>query len=155
MARVFGKKSFRAKLSPERMAVIEKFRPLMSRAAKFAENNKRNHGVLSVPTANAGEASDVLNNSVINNFARWDTGMPTAPWRPNETRAVAPKYLDFFQKRWAPIGAENDPDNLNKNWAPNARWYIKNKTTPEEYQALEELNLVMNGGTLEHSSAVV
>jgi len=143
----FGKKALRAKLSPERLAVIEKFRPLMSRAIKVAENNKRNHGVLSIPTADAGEASDVVNNSIINNFVRWDTGMPTIESRPNETRAVAPKFVDFMQKRWAPIGAENDPDNLNKNWAPNVRSYLKKTLKDEEYQALEDLNLVMMGGT--------
>jgi len=27
--------------------------------------------------------------------------------------------LKAFADRWAPIGAENDPDNLNKNWLPN------------------------------------
>jgi hypothetical protein len=27
--------------------------------------------------------------------------------------------LKAFSERWAPIGAENDPDNLNVNWLPN------------------------------------
>jgi len=27
--------------------------------------------------------------------------------------------LKAFADRWAPIGAKNDPDNLNKNWLPN------------------------------------
>lgn len=149
MVGTFGKKSLRNKLSPERQAVIDKFRPVMAQATKFAENNKRNHGVLSIPTADAAEASDVVNNSIVNNFARWDTGMPTTPWRPDETREVAPKFVDFMQKRWAPVGAENDPGDLNKNWAPNVRHYLKKKLTPEEYKAYQDLDLVMNGGTIE------
>ena len=28
-------------------------------------------------------------------------------------------YLVFLRDRYAPIGAENDPENLNENWLPN------------------------------------
>ena len=28
-------------------------------------------------------------------------------------------YLVFLRDRYAPIGVENDPDNLNANWLPN------------------------------------
>lgn len=28
-------------------------------------------------------------------------------------------FLTFFGNRWAPIGAENDPNNLNQNWIKN------------------------------------
>ena len=30
-----------------------------------------------------------------------------------------------FAKRWAPVGAKNDPKGLNKNWYKNARYYME------------------------------
>jgi len=30
-----------------------------------------------------------------------------------------------MQKRWAPIGAENDPKGLNKNWTKNVDAHFK------------------------------
>ena len=34
--------------------------------------------------------------------------------------------LEAFAARWCPIGAENDPTGLNKNWLRNARYYMEN-----------------------------
>lgn len=34
-------------------------------------------------------------------------------------------FLEFLAKRYAPIGAKNDPTNLNKNWLKNVRWFLK------------------------------
>jgi hypothetical protein len=86
--------------------------------------------VLSVPTSGPAEASQVLDNSIYNNLVRWqEAGRPG-------------KFVDFMQKRWAPIGAKNDPKNLNKNWAPNVREFLKKG--PIDYQELEANNLVMN-----------
>jgi hypothetical protein len=31
----------------------------------------------------------------------------------------AAEFVTFWGKRWAPIGAENDPKNLNANWPRN------------------------------------
>jgi hypothetical protein len=28
-------------------------------------------------------------------------------------------FIEFLGARWAPIGADNDPTNLNKHWVPN------------------------------------
>jgi len=36
--------------------------------------------------------------------------------------------LDFIaclSRRYCPVGAANDPDNLNKNWARNVRFWVK------------------------------
>lgn len=30
-----------------------------------------------------------------------------------------PTFIDYFADKWAPVGASNDPNNLNKNWLPN------------------------------------
>jgi hypothetical protein len=29
-----------------------------------------------------------------------------------------------FANRWAPVGASNDPNNLNSNWVKNANYYL-------------------------------
>jgi len=34
-------------------------------------------------------------------------------------------FLDYLQQHYAPIGAKNDPKNLNRNWGPNVRAYLK------------------------------
>jgi hypothetical protein len=28
-------------------------------------------------------------------------------------------FVNFFARRWAPVGATNDPTNLNRNWPTN------------------------------------
>jgi hypothetical protein len=33
--------------------------------------------------------------------------------------------IDAFAKRWAPVGASNDPNGLNKNWIKNIKFYMK------------------------------
>jgi hypothetical protein len=30
-------------------------------------------------------------------------------------------FVAFWSKRWAPVGAENDPTHLNANWTDNVR----------------------------------
>jgi hypothetical protein len=102
--------------------------PQVSAAVKRAENNPRNHGVLSVKTSNP---SKVLDDSVYNNFVRWN-----AAGRPG-------KFVDFMQRRWAPIGVKNDPKNLNKNWAPNVRKFLQQDPNVD-YERLREDNIVFN-----------
>jgi hypothetical protein len=105
--------------------------PQMANAVKRAENNGRNHGVLSVNTANEAEASQVLDNSIYNNFVRWhQAGRPG-------------KFVDFMQQRWAPLGVKNDPHNLNKNWAPNVRKFLQ-KDPNVDYDMLEVNDIAMS-----------
>lgn len=33
--------------------------------------------------------------------------------------------LRAFADRWCPVGAENDPTGLNKNWYKNAKYYME------------------------------
>lgn len=33
-------------------------------------------------------------------------------------------YLDYLASRYAPIGAENDPNGLNRNWLKNVRGFL-------------------------------
>jgi len=32
-------------------------------------------------------------------------------------------FIEFLQVKYCPVGVENDPDGLNKNWAKNVRFY--------------------------------
>jgi hypothetical protein len=66
-------------------------------------------GVLSVPCSDYADCRRVCYNTVRNNHRRW-----IKAGRPGE-------YLRFLQKRYAPIGAENDPKNLNDNWYRNVK----------------------------------
>lgn len=70
---------------------------------------KKPYGILSVKVANEAEARRVAVNTIRNNWKRWhDAGKPG-------------EYLEFLAKRYAPVGAENDPQGLNKNWLKNVR----------------------------------
>ncbi len=33
-------------------------------------------------------------------------------------------FIDFIHKVYAPIGAANDPKNLNRHWAKNVKFYL-------------------------------
>ena len=73
---------------------------------------KRPFGILSVPCRAYDECRRVCLNTVRNNYYRWiDAGM-NGP------------YLEFLASRYAPIGVENDPTGLNKNWISNVRYFI-------------------------------
>jgi len=123
---------------------IERFKPALGAikpkfnvAIKKAENNPRNFGVLSEQVNSPKQANSLLNKSIENNFWRWlstnrDNLLPKE------------KFVDFMQQRWAPIGAKNDPKNLNKNWAPNVRKFLKGILGSDEYDKWERLNIVKN-----------
>jgi hypothetical protein len=129
-----------------RGALMEQFRGPMAEAVKFAENNKKNHGVLSVKTTNP---TRVVNTSVTNNLDRFMRGQAS---NENWDNSGTPRFVDFMQQRWAPIGAENDPKNLNANWAPNVRFYLQQQY-PEQYEKWRAMQLVRK--PLEQFGAVV
>ena len=118
-----------------RKALMDDFKGPMSQGIKHAEGNPRNHGVLSIKTTNP---SRVLKNSVRENLNRFMGGERS---NVNYDNSGTPKFVDFMQQKWAPIGVENDPDNLNPNWAPNVRDYLKNKF-PDKYERWKQMNLV-------------
>lgn len=37
------------------------------------------------------------------------------------TQGLAGDFVAFWSKRWAPVGATNDPTGLNANWTTNVR----------------------------------
>ncbi len=127
----YGKKRYNSKLSPEDIALANQMVGIFNPAIKNAENDKY-FGVRTDPMPKTpAEAEKILNNSIVNNFVRWR--MAGSPG----------KFIDHMRKRWAPLtseGATNDPKNLNVNWAPNVRSYLKKD--PEQYKELKALNLV-------------
>jgi len=102
----------------------------IAEAIKVAEGDPKRYGVRSVKVKSRAEAQKVLDNSVRNNILRWKkAGKPG-------------KFVDFMQKRWAPVGAKNDPTGLNKNWGRNVRGALKKRLSKEEYKEWEKRNLV-------------
>lgn len=136
----YGTSKYQGKLSLQNQLMANELVPQISGAVKVAEGNPRNHGVLSVPTNNSADASRVLDNSVYNNFVRWDqSGRPG-------------KFIDFIQQRWAPIGVSNDPHNLNKNWSGNVRKALQSNPAVD-YETLKANNIAMNQSPLGAFSA--
>lgn len=33
-------------------------------------------------------------------------------------------YIEFLASRYCPIGADNDPQGLNKNWVKNVKYFL-------------------------------
>ena len=122
-------------INPNLKDTLGYIKPYFNTAIKKAENNPRNLGVLSREVNSPAEANKVLNQSIDNNFWRW---LMTA----KDNQLPKEKYVDFIQQRWAPIGAKNDPKNLNKNWAPNVRKFLEKQLGEQEYNKWKLLNLV-------------
>lgn len=120
--------------------ILQWFLPYMSSAVTRAENDPTGmHGVRSLKTDNPNL---VLNNSIVNNYRRWVGGQTPAPWISEKPA----KFVDFMQKRWAPIGASNDKKNLNANWAGNVRKILQQLMSKDDYEKAKQLNLVYYGG---------
>lgn len=70
-------------------------------------------GIRSVRCEGYADCRQVCLNTVRNNRKRW---------------AKNPKGLDFIQflaSRYCPIGADNDPKGLNKNWIKNVSYFLR------------------------------
>ena len=97
-------------------------------ALRIAENGGpgREFGVLSTPAPTYEDQVDIAARSFKNAEGRFHgSGRPriarTADGRYTE------EFLRFFSHRWAPVGAENDPNGLNKHHADNlieAYWWF-------------------------------
>lgn len=97
-------------------------------AVRVAENGGpgREFGVLSVPAPTYEDQARVAAVSIRNNITRYEnaTGFGAAADDGRLTR----EFIDFMAARWAPTGAENDPNGLNANWPGNvARAYSRSE----------------------------
>lgn len=89
------------------------------------EKSKKPFGILSIPCDSYAMCRKVCYNTVENNFYRW-----AASGRLNN-------YLEFLGARYAPIGAENDPGNLNQNWIKNLKGVLNERKFPmQKLQAI-------------------
>jgi hypothetical protein len=39
------------------------------------------------------------------------------------------EFLEYLARRWAPIGAKNDPGGLNRHWLRNVRWALRKQVS--------------------------
>jgi hypothetical protein len=71
---------------------------------------KKPYGILSVPCEGKEHCGRICKNTIRNNIKRWEKAGKREP------------YLEFLAKRYAPtIGANNDPNGLNRHWLGNVR----------------------------------
>lgn len=111
----------------------EKFLPNFGAAVDVAEND-RLHGVRSVSAKTPEEAKKIQEESIYNNLKRWIlAGKPG-------------KFIEFMRDRWAPLGAENDPKDLNFNWAPNVRGHLQQNLDPKMLKFWKGQGIVRNPG---------
>ncbi|MBM4137500.1 MAG: hypothetical protein FJ241_11825 [Nitrospira sp.] len=73
------------------------------------------YGIVSVKYKDEAEARKICLNTIRNNRKRYD----------DYGHKQYPTYLEFLQSRYCPIGASNDPKNLNKNWLKNVRYFLE------------------------------
>ena len=83
--------------------------------AEGGSNTRYPYGIVSINTnGNASYARKICMNTVRNNKKRF------------LAQTKFKDYIEFLGSRYAPIGAKNDPNNLNKNWVKNVKYYIQN-----------------------------
>lgn len=70
-------------------------------------------GIKSVKCNSYQECRRVCENTVINNIPRWHRS------------GASQSFLEFLSSRYAPIGAPDDPTNLNQNWLKNVRYFLE------------------------------
>ena len=73
------------------------------------------YGIRSIECSGDTECRKICSNTVRNNRKRFaDYGFKDYP-----------DYISFLASRYCPVGADNDPHGLNKNWEKNVRFYLE------------------------------
>jgi hypothetical protein len=89
----------------------------------------REFGVLSVKAPTYGAQLDLCCQTVRHRLVQYDQdsqalALHQAP-DGKQTVVYAPDFISWFAGIWAPNGASNDPDGLNRNWSRNVGyWYL-------------------------------
>lgn len=91
--------------------------------AEGGKKAKVSHGILSVPVKNAAHARQVCKRTIRNTWDRW-----TLAGKPGD-------FVEFLGRRYAPIGAKNDPKGLNCNWIRN----VKNRLNVRSRYSVESM----------------
>lgn len=82
--------------------------------AEGGEKAQYPYGIRSVSCSTQDECRQICLNTIRNNRKRY----AKYGYKDYST------YLEFLASRYAPIGAGNDPKNLNKNWLNNVRYFL-------------------------------
>lgn len=111
---------FLATISTAASADTNKWEKALLMAIYDAEGGKHTnypYGVKSVSCETNEECRQITLNSIRNNL-----------WRYLEENGLEESFIAHMGKRWCPIGANDDPNNLNKNWKSNViALYKENK----------------------------
>ncbi len=70
------------------------------------------YGIVSIKCKSASHAREICLRTVANNWERW------------KNSGCHGEFLQFLANVYCPIGADNDPKGLNKNWLKNVRYYL-------------------------------
>ena len=88
-------------------------------AIRLAENGRpgRDFGVLSENADTYEAQCRIAALSIRNNIYRFCVRFKE--WPTNAQGELSDAFTKFMGSRWAPIGVENDPTNLNRHWPKN------------------------------------
>jgi len=73
------------------------------------------YGILSIKVGSVQEARRICLNTIRNNRIRFA----------NQDKFT--DYIEFLGSRYCPVGADNDPQGLNKNWVKNVKYFLTKK----------------------------
>lgn len=82
--------------------------------AEGGAKTKYPYGIKSIKCESEQECRKICFNTVRNNRKRYKAD-----------NMGYKDFIAFLGARYAPIGAENDPKNLNRNWVKNVRYYLR------------------------------
>ena len=83
-------------------------------AIRRAEGNP-NYGILSIPCNSEAQCRQYCKNTVYNTLVKYR----------DQRCKEGESDIDCLARRYAPIGAENDPTGLNKNWKKNVLAFLE------------------------------
>jgi len=100
-------------------------------AIRLAENGRpgREFGVLSEAADTYEAQARVAALSVRNNQYRYVARFKE--WPVDAQGRLSEAFTKFMSSRWAPVGVENDPANLNANWPGNVWAYYSGSSVSE------------------------
>jgi len=83
--------------------------------AEGSEKAKKPYGILSVACEGEQDCRQICLNTIRNQRKR------------HAKHTCNLTYLECLAKRYAPVGVENDPRGLNKNWLKNVKYFLNRR----------------------------
>ena len=83
----------------------------------------REMGVLDKRANNLEKQVRWARNTILNNESRFEKKQPSLLARSPNIGLFTDAFLEYFSGVYAPIGAKNDPQSLNKNHLKNLRFF--------------------------------